>query len=72
VTTPFDPSKPDTRPVPLTFTTDEVTLSWLDGMAEETTLSRSLIIHRILNQARESVGIATVDGDRRQGERRSA
>jgi hypothetical protein len=72
VPTPFDISKPDTRPVPLTFTTDEATLLWLDGMAQETTLSRSLIIHRILNQARESVGIATVEGERRQGDRRSA
>jgi hypothetical protein len=29
-------------------------------------------MHRILTQFREQVGIATIEGERRQGERRSA
>jgi hypothetical protein len=74
VTLPIDLTKPEqpTRTFTVTFTTDSANVDWLMGMENETGLSRSLLMHRVLTAARLNVGIATVEGERRQGERRSA
>jgi hypothetical protein len=70
---PLDLSKPETRrPWPVSFTTDQENYDWLIGMEAETKQSRSWIMHRLLTNARQNIGIATVEGERRQGERRSA
>ena len=69
---PFDVSRPEPRATAVTFNTDDANIQWLVGLEAETLLSRSMLMHRILTRARESVGLATVDGERRQGERRSA
>jgi hypothetical protein len=65
------PPKSD-RDFPLSLETDQTNFDWLNGMVQETGLSRSLLLHRILTSARQNIGIATVDGERRMGERRSA
>ena len=54
VTMPFDPTKPEARPVPITFFTDEDTARWLDDHDAGTGLGRSLIVHRIVKQARDA------------------
>jgi hypothetical protein len=73
MTVTIDLSKPELRPNVITFNTDDANIKWLTGMETETLLSRSLLMHRILTQARMNVGIATIEGERRQrGERRSA
>jgi hypothetical protein len=69
---PISIAQPETRPTAVTFNTSEDNVKWLVGLEEETQLSRSLLMHRILTQFREQVGIATIEGERRQGERRSA
>jgi hypothetical protein len=65
------PQKSD-RDFPVSFETGSANYDWLLGMVQETGLSRSLLMDRILTSARLSIGIATVDGERRMGERRSA
>ena len=65
---PFDTTPPTTRSFPVTFNTDEATAEWLEAMKQETGLDRSLILHRIVTQAREATGI--FDGERRRSEDR--
>jgi hypothetical protein len=72
VTAPLDLTPPDLRPNVITFNTSDLNLAWLVGLENETGLSRSLLIHRVLSRARLNIGIATIEGERRQGERRTA
>ena len=71
---PIDLTPPDrsNRAYPLSFETDQENFDWVLGVVQETGLSRSLLLHRVLTSARLSIGIATIEGERRQGERRSA
>jgi hypothetical protein len=55
----------------VTFKTDDANGDWLDAMDEETKLGVSLIVHRIVTQARESARVPS-DGERRASDRRSA
>lgn len=71
MTLPFDPTKPESRPVPITFLTDEETARWLEAQDAETELGKSLICHRIVKQAREA-SQARTDGERRGVDRRKA
>lgn len=68
MTIPFDVTKPEARPEKITFFTDEDTGLWLDEMAKGHDLERSLVVHRIVKQARESA--SPTDGDKRTGEDR--
>lgn len=68
MTLPFDTTKPEARPCPITFFTDEDTARWLSEQDTETELGKSLIVHRIVKQARESSG--TAEGERRRAEDR--
>ena len=70
---PIDLTPPDrSRSYPLSFETDQENYDWVLGVVQETGLSRTLLLHRVLTSARLSIGIATIEGERRQGERRSA
>jgi hypothetical protein len=68
VTIPFDITKPEIRRVPVTFNTDETTAEWLQKMMQETGLDRSLIVHRIVKEAKDSASLP--EGDKRTGEDR--
>jgi hypothetical protein len=54
----------------VTFNTDAPNADWLKEMMDATGLDRSLIVHRIVEKARESA--TPNEGERRQVERRSA
>jgi hypothetical protein len=54
----------------VTFNTDGPNADWLKEMMDATGLDRSLIVHRIVEKARESASLS--EGERRAGERRSA
>ena len=71
---PIDLTPPDNpnRKYPISLETDKENFDWVMGVVEETKLSRSLLMHRILTSARLNIGIATVEGERRRNERRSA
>lgn len=78
---PFDPTPVEVRRVPLTFYTDEDTAARVEELRTQTGLDRSLILHRIVQQAlrasepeaEPAPEPAPEDGtDRRTGERRSA
>lgn len=72
----LDLSKPDSRPYKVTFFTDADTGRWLEELAGENTPDnrgyRSLVCHRIMKAAREANGTPAPEGERRNGERRSA
>jgi hypothetical protein len=53
VTLPFDTTKPESRPEPITFFTDEETANRLNELKDSTGLDRSLIVHRIVKRALE-------------------
>ncbi|MGH7510894.1 MAG: hypothetical protein ACREMZ_15685 [Gemmatimonadales bacterium] len=58
MTLPFDATKPELRPVSITFFTDEETARRLEELKDTTGIDRSLIVHRILKKAFEEVSIA--------------
>lgn len=68
MTIPFDTTKPEVRPCPVTFFTDEDTFRWLSEQDSDTELGKSLIVHRIVKQAREAS--VQTDGEKRTGEDR--
>lgn len=71
MTLPFDVTRPEQRSSPVTFYTDEVTFTWLNDLVRDLGIDRSLIVHRIVKQARESAALS--DGqERRAGDRRTA
>lgn len=65
---PFDPSQPERRPNRVVFYTDVDTAKWLDDVATEHDLDQSLVLHRIVKQARDSAS----GTERRHIERRLA
>ena len=72
MTLPFDSTKPERRPIAVTFFTDEDTSAWLNGHDTETGLGLSLICHRIVKGAKEAEeqSKATAGEEKRTGEDR--
>lgn len=65
---PFNPTKPEKRPIRVVFWTDAVNSEWLEDMAANHELELSLVCHRIVEQARQSA--SPPEGERRGGDRR--
>lgn len=68
MTLPFDVTKPEQRSNPVTFYTDDETFAWVQALVSDHGLDRSLVVHRIVKQARESAD--QPDGERRAGDDR--